>query len=123
MMSQAWGSSCVLSAQELSTEGDSPNKVRSSCALIMKDGKILGILTERDIVKLTASAIAFADFTVAEVMTHPVVMLKEDNFPDIFAALFLFRTEFDIYLISRLYLRHFQHSLNWFESSNSNIFW
>ena len=91
MMSQAWGSSCVLAAQELSVEEDSPNKMRSSCALIMKDGKILGILTERDIVKLTASAIEFTEFTVAEVMTHPVVTLKENNFPDIFAALFLFR--------------------------------
>ena len=57
----------------------------------MKDGKILGILTERDIVKLTASAIAFTDYTVAEVMTQSVVTLKEANFPDIFAALFLFR--------------------------------
>ena len=91
LMSQARGSSCILSAQEISVEKDYPNQIRSSCALIMKDEKLLGILTERDIVKLTANAIAFADFTVAEVMTHPVVTLKEDNFPDIFAALFLFR--------------------------------
>ncbi len=91
MMSQARGSSCILSAQESFLEEVSRHQVRSSCALIMKDEKILGILTERDIVKLTASAIAFADFTVAEVMTHPVVSLNENNFPDIFAALFLFR--------------------------------
>ena len=91
MMSLARGSSCVLSAQEPSVEEESRNQVRSSCALIMKDEKILGILTERDIVKLTASATSFADLTVAEVMTHPVVTLKENNFPDIFAALFLFR--------------------------------
>ena len=91
MMSQARGSSCVLSAQKSSLEEVARNQVRSSCALIMKDEKILGILTERDIVKLTASEIAFTDFTVAEVMTHPVVTLNENNFPDIFAALFLFR--------------------------------
>ncbi len=91
MMSQVRGSSCVLSAPEPSVEEVDLHKMRSSCALIMKDEKILGILTERDIVKLTASAIAFSDFTVAEVMTHPVVTLQEDNFPDIFAALFLFR--------------------------------
>ena len=53
--------------------------------------EIRGILTERDVVKLTASAIAFTDVIVADVMTHPVVTLKEENFPDIFAALFLFR--------------------------------
>ncbi|MDJ0898653.1 MAG: CBS domain-containing protein [Xenococcus sp. MO_188.B8] len=91
MMSQAWGSSCALSAQEQSLEEVSRHQVRSSCALIMKDEKILGILTERDIVKLTASGIVFADLSVAEVMTHPVVTLNENNFPDIFAALFLFR--------------------------------
>ena len=91
MMSQARGSSCILSAQESSLDKVARNQVRSSCALIMKDEKILGILTESDIVKLTASEIAFADFTVAEVMAHPVVTLNENNFLDIFAALFLFR--------------------------------
>ena len=91
MMSHARGSCCMLSTQESLVEKVSRNQIRSSCALIVKDEKILGILTERDIVKLTASAIAFADLSVAEVMTHPVVTLKENNFPDIFAALFLFR--------------------------------
>ncbi|MEM9273024.1 MAG: CBS domain-containing protein [Cyanobacteria bacterium P01_F01_bin.143] len=91
LMSQARGSSCVLVDQELSKETSGPSRGRSSCALVMEDEKILGILTERDIVKLTASAIAFADLSVAEVMTHPVVTLKENNFPDIFAVLFLFR--------------------------------
>ena len=87
LMSQARGSSCVLADQDLSEKTSGLNRGRSSCALVMQDGKLLGILTERDIVKLTASAIAFADFSVAEVMTHPV----ENNFPDIFAVLFLFR--------------------------------
>ena len=91
LMSQARGSSCVLADQDLSGKTSGLNRGRSSCALVMQDGKLLGILTERDIVKLTASAIAFADFSVAEVMTHPVVTLKENNFPDIFAVLFLFR--------------------------------
>lgn len=91
IMSQAQGSSCVLSDQEMSVEEKSGHQLRSSCALILKDEKILGILTERDIVKLTASMTSFANLTVTEVMTHPVVTLKEDNFSDIFAALFLFR--------------------------------
>ena len=69
----------------------SSNKFRSSCALIMEGEKLRGILTERDIVKLTAEELDFEQVTVAEVMTQPVVTLLERNFQDIFAALFLFR--------------------------------
>ena len=63
----------------------------ASCALVMDGAEIKGIITERDIVKLTAEAIAFTEYRVADVMSHPVVTLKEENFKDIFATLFLFR--------------------------------
>ena len=67
------------------------DKNRSGCALVMKDAKLLGILTERDIVRLTAAELVFEEVTIAEVMTQPVVTLLQKNFKDIFAALFLFR--------------------------------
>ena len=66
-------------------------KSRSSCVLIVEDSKLLGILTERDVVRLTAEELAFEEVSIAEVMTQPVITLLQNNFKDIFAALFLFR--------------------------------
>ncbi len=57
----------------------------------MEGSKLLGILTERDIVRLTAIELVFEEVTIAEVMTQPVVTLLQKNLKDIFAALFLFR--------------------------------
>ena len=63
----------------------------ASCALVMDDGEIKGIITERDIVKSTASGISLTECKVANVMSHPVITLKEENLKDIFATLFTFR--------------------------------
>ena len=91
MMSQIRGSSCLLPSEDTSLELFPYNKACSSCALVMDSGKLLGILTERDIVKLTAAEVDFNSVKVTQVMTNPVVTLAKDNFKDIFAALFLFR--------------------------------
>lgn len=91
LMSQARGSSCLIPEDDSSVELLTNYKSRSSCALIVKDSKLIGILTERDIVRLTAAQVVFESVKVAEVMTQPVVSLPDKNFPDIFAALFLFR--------------------------------
>ena len=90
LMGQAKGTKCEL-VEDYNSEFFILDKNRSGCALVMEDSKILGILTERDIVKLTAAKLVFTDVTVAEVMTQPVVTLHQKNFQDIFAALFLFR--------------------------------
>ncbi|MEM8676230.1 MAG: CBS domain-containing protein [Cyanobacteria bacterium P01_G01_bin.67] len=93
MMGQAKGNSCKLGAHEeiKNSEFQIASHRRSSCALIMLEGELQGILTERDIVKLTAKKLAFDSVVVAEVMTQPVVTLAKNNLKDIFAALFLFR--------------------------------
>lgn len=90
IMGQARGSSCQISNNQEAESQLADNK-RSSCALIMENEKLEGILTERDIVKLTAEELIFESLTVAEVMTKPVVTLAKNNLKDIFAALFLFR--------------------------------
>lgn len=90
LMGQVSNNSCtILHNQE--SEFQLANKNRTSCALIMKNKELQGILTERDIVKLTAEELIFESITVAEVMTKPVVTLAKSNLKDIFAALFLFR--------------------------------
>ena len=91
LMGQVRGISCAVSEKNTESEFWLPHKNHSDCALIMKDSQILGILTERDIVKLTAERLAFEEVTVAEVMTQPVVTLAKSNFKDIFAVIFLFR--------------------------------
>jgi signal transduction histidine kinase len=52
---------------------------------------ILGIFTERDIVRLTASRKDFKSFRVAEVMTKQVITLAQSDSQGIFTALSLFR--------------------------------
>jgi CBS domain-containing protein len=51
----------------------------------------VGILTERDVVRLTAVAYDFDSALVADVMISPVVTLPVQSVNDIFAAIFLFR--------------------------------
>ncbi|TVQ24139.1 MAG: CBS domain-containing protein [Leptolyngbya sp. DLM2.Bin15] len=63
----------------------------AGCALVMQGQVLQGILTERDVVRLTASATDFATVAVASVMTSPVVTIAEESVQDIFAALFLLR--------------------------------
>jgi CBS domain-containing protein len=64
---------------------------RASCVLVMQDQKLLGIWTERDVVRLAAKSIDFASLTIADVMIHPIITLPQRSVQDIFAALFLFR--------------------------------
>ena len=90
LISQAHGRTCSLMAE-------SPSSALSmaagcaSCVLVMQGRLLQGILTERDVVQLTAQAMDLRTVTVAEVMVHPVITLPEDSMQDLFAALFLFR--------------------------------
>lgn len=58
--------------------------VRSSYILISEKSRLLGVLTERDIVKLSATSICLKTVKVSEVMTKNVVTLKKSNFEDIY---------------------------------------
>ena len=75
----------------IKSENNSHCSSSCSCVLVMQDGKILGIFTERDIVRLTAQNIDLERVKVAQVMAQPVITLDESAFNDIFAVLFLFR--------------------------------
>lgn len=90
LMGQTQGFSCKIS-DDNNAEFQVASNSRFSCALIIIEGELQGILTERDIVKLTAAKLAFDSVVVAEVMTKPVITLAKSSLKDIFAALFLFR--------------------------------
>ncbi|NES21340.1 MAG: CBS domain-containing protein [Symploca sp. SIO3E6] len=91
LISQARGSSCSLPNVESLSDSKPITSTRSSCVLVMQDERLLGIFTERDIVKLTANGTNFAGVKVSEVMIQQVVTLPQAAAQDIFAALFLFR--------------------------------
>lgn len=64
---------------------------RASCALVMEDSQLVGIFTQRDIVRLTAIGMNFQGVKVADVMSSPVMKLTESDSQDIFTALSVFR--------------------------------
>ncbi|MEO1144964.1 MAG: CBS domain-containing protein [Cyanobacteria bacterium J06638_22] len=90
LISQAHNYTCSLE-QDLPPSDSLVGQRRASCVLVMQDQALLGILTERDIVRLTANVVNFAEATVAEVMAHPVITLPQTSLQDIFAVLFFFR--------------------------------
>ncbi|MEM6521357.1 MAG: CBS domain-containing protein, partial [Cyanobacteria bacterium P01_C01_bin.70] len=90
LISQAHHQTCLLT-EDASPSNRSAIVGRTSCVLVVQGKTILGILTERDVVRLTAQAYDLQTTTVAEVMAHPVVTLPEHSVQDIFAVLFLFR--------------------------------
>ncbi|MGE5656299.1 MAG: PAS domain S-box protein [Actinomycetota bacterium] len=60
----------------------------SSCAFVTKDSRLLGIFTERDVVKLTAAGKDLAG-VVSAVMNPPVFTLKQKELQDAFTVLAL----------------------------------
>ncbi|WP_017715958.1 CBS domain-containing protein [Kamptonema formosum] len=106
-------SNCRLPAAGHPTSATVPPEIRATCVLVMAGAEagmycplpgtgetgerpILGIFTERDIVRLTASRKDFKNFKVAEVMTKPVITLTQSGAQGphslgIFTALSLFR--------------------------------
>ncbi|MGI0492816.1 CBS domain-containing protein [Alkalinema pantanalense CENA528] len=67
-------------------------EARSSCVLVVEDKQLLGILTERDVVKLTAQQQPIDALTLREVMTTDVITLQESAFTDLFLAINLLQT-------------------------------
>ncbi len=61
-------------------------EVRSSCVLVVDNEQLVGIVTERDVVRLSAEKLPL-DVTVTEVMARPVVTLRESAFTDLFLAI------------------------------------
>lgn len=91
LMTQAKGNHCpVMSDKE--PEVVSPVKIQpTSCILVVENETLVGILTERDLVKLAVKTTAFEKTTVRDVMTSPVVTLLYREFSDLFIAYNLMR--------------------------------
>ncbi len=91
LMSRIQGISCSLGNSNSVETTLSRSNSNSSCVLVIEKQELLGIFTERDIVRLTATGRDINGATIADVMISPVITIEQENFPDIFAAVFLFR--------------------------------
>jgi len=99
MISQAHYPSCSIDELDITSDTDvtfSTNQspqlgVRNSCVLVKQNQYLVGILTARDVVRITAQEIDFGKAKVADFMTSPIITMPQRSIEDIFAALFLFR--------------------------------
>ena len=72
-------------------------EARSSCVLVLEDEKLIGVITERDVVRLSAQQLDLNRLLVREVMGHPVVTLRESDLTDLFLA---------VNLLQKYHIRH-----------------
>lgn len=63
----------------------------AGCVVVIEATQLLGVFTERDIVKLTAMGLELGSVKISEVITQPPITLKQAQTHDIFTALGLFR--------------------------------
>lgn len=88
-MSQIRGSLCVLAKSKAKT---SMSASGTRCVLVMEESRLLGVFTERDLVRLTALRQSLKDVTLSQVMTHPVITLIQDKGSfNIFTAIAMMR--------------------------------
>ena len=81
----------LMSQRFSSADSQAPQERDRSCVLVLDEQKIVGIFTERDIVRLSAAEADLAQKMIQEVMISPVRTLDITNLNDVFAVLFLFR--------------------------------
>ncbi len=82
-MNQIRNSSCALESNAQAAEVS----VTASCALVVEGEKLLGLLTERDIVKLSAAGRDLATVSIGDVMTRSVISLRLDESQTVLTAL------------------------------------
>jgi CBS domain-containing protein len=61
------------------------------CVLVMDGLQLVGVFTERDMVRLTAAGASLAAVKILDVVTQPPLVLKHSEVKDVFTVLSLFR--------------------------------
>ncbi len=91
LMNQRQEFKCLLPDWRQDSQSTINQQNNSNCVLIVEDQKIVGIFTQRDLVRLIAKNFDFHGVAISEVMTSEIITLSKKHFQDVFAALFLFR--------------------------------
>lgn len=82
LMSQARGSNYQIVNQNLP-----PTPEKASCVLVIEQRQLVGIFTEWDVVRLTATGVDLSAVTIAEVMIHPVITIEQSQAEDMLTVL------------------------------------
>ncbi|MEO1300427.1 MAG: CBS domain-containing protein, partial [Cyanobacteria bacterium J06636_16] len=85
------GARSFSSSQVSTSDSGQTGSNRSSYALVMIDEQLVGIFTERDVVRLTSQGIDLADRAIGDVMTQSLVTLQASDLQDPSAVLHRFR--------------------------------
>jgi diguanylate cyclase (GGDEF)-like protein/PAS domain S-box-containing protein len=75
----------------LSDSGQIPEQTRNSCAIVMQGEQLVGLLTERDVVRAIAQRLDLEQVSIAEVMSRHPITLARSQCRDIFYLVDLFR--------------------------------
>jgi PAS domain S-box-containing protein len=89
-MGQAASCHCTLPCYDLSMNTGMQGQHLSSCVLVVERSRLVGICTERDVVRLTASAVDLHELRMTDVMTQPVITMPLSNSATILSALEIF---------------------------------
>ena len=87
-MSQA-RSVCYRSKHQTLSSEKNYSPPHSSCVLVVEEGRILGILTARDLLKIIVQDYDLTQVCLWQVMSHPVITLQDTIFSDLFLAITL----------------------------------
>ncbi|MDJ0518233.1 MAG: response regulator [Trichodesmium sp. MO_231.B1] len=60
---------------------------RSSCVLVVEENQVVGILTERDVVRLSAQGQLLDSLVMSQIMPDFVITLRESDFTNLFFAI------------------------------------
>ncbi|HEY9864014.1 MAG TPA: EAL domain-containing protein [Candidatus Obscuribacterales bacterium] len=86
MMNQTHTKQCLILELPHPTENLTFYSQPPGCLLVMEDEELVGILTERDTVKLAVQAENLSQITVKQIMTKPVITLNREEFTDVFVV-------------------------------------
>ncbi|MEB3343224.1 response regulator [Okeania sp.] len=68
-------------------EKDHVQQSRASCVLVVAEDQIVGILTERDVVHLSAEEQSLDNLVISQMMTSSVMTMRESDLTDLFSAI------------------------------------
>ncbi len=72
-------------------EKDRHQGARSSCVLVVEENQVVGILTERDVVRLSAEEQPLDSLVISQIMPGFVITLRESDFTNLFSAIDMLR--------------------------------
>jgi signal transduction histidine kinase/ActR/RegA family two-component response regulator len=76
-----------LEPVDLNSQLSSLGRAPTGCVLVVEDKRLVGIVTDRDLVRLLTASTNLVDVAIREVMTHPVITLTVEEFTDLSVAI------------------------------------